>query len=87
MAKMMDDGEFFLSPQEASSILNVSYKTLQRWAENGERQVWVKEEKRRVKKKLPVEIDIRTTNAGHRLYSLSSIQHLSEVLKSSRTSP
>ena len=83
MAKLMDDGELFLSPHEASSILKVSYKTLQRWTEQGERAVWINKDGHRTKEKLPVHIAVRTTNAGHRLYSHNGVQELVLALKES----
>jgi DNA-binding transcriptional MerR regulator len=86
MAKLMDDGEWFLLPHEASSMLKVSYKTLQRWTERGERHVWVRQDGHRTMQSLPVDIPVRTTDAGHRLYSLNGVQQLSRALQESRMS-
>jgi hypothetical protein len=36
------NGEEFLSPQEAAQKLAISYKTLQRWSDNGGRWIWVR---------------------------------------------
>ena len=72
------DGELYLSPQEASAQLQISYKTLQRWADAGERWIWVRGNGHREKQRLPVQLDVRYTPTGYRLYGQSSVLRLRE---------
>ncbi len=79
MARMLD-GELYLSPQEASQMLHVSYKTLQRWADAGVMNVWTGTNGSRARKQKRVRIDLRYTAAGYRLYRAKSIERLSKDL-------
>lgn len=80
MAKLVD-GELYLSPLEASSILKVSYKTLQRWAESGILTAWVGTNGSRRREQRPVQIEFLQTPTGFRLYRQSSIERLRDQLK------
>jgi hypothetical protein len=77
MAKVID-GDLYLSPMEASSLLRISYKTLQRWAESGFVNAWVgtNGSRRRTRKK--VKIDYLQTPTGYRYYRQKSIEMLSK---------
>jgi predicted site-specific integrase-resolvase len=79
MAKILD-GELYLTAQEASTMLQVSYKTLQRWADAGERRIWVRANGNghRKKESRPVQIEVRFTPGGFRLYRASNIEALQE---------
>ena len=77
MAKIIN-GDLYLSPTEASAQLQVSYKTLQRWADSGEISTWENTnsgQKQRIKKK--VDIDCFKTPTGYRYYKQESIEKLS----------
>ena len=74
------DGEIYLSPQEASTVLGISYKTLQRWVEAGEASTWVGTNGNRRRKSRRVNIEVRYTPTGYRLYNQKSIQRLHESL-------
>jgi excisionase family DNA binding protein len=76
MAKIID-GTIYLSPTEASALLRISYKTLQRWAESGFINAWVKTNGSRHRKKKKVKIDYFQTPTGYRYYSQESILKLS----------
>jgi excisionase family DNA binding protein len=80
MAKQMRDGDWYLSPAEASALLQVSYKTLQRWAETNRIKVWVgtNGSRRRVTKK--VKIDFLRTPTGYRYYRRASIEKLASQI-------
>jgi excisionase family DNA binding protein len=77
MAKIID-GDLYLSPMEASALLRISYKTLQRWAETGSINAWVKANGTRRRKKRKVKIDYLQTPTGYRYYRQESIKKLSE---------
>ena len=68
------EGKKYLSPTEASAVLVVSPKTLQRWAEAGEIHHRVKG--RLEKKKIDIEVIKAPT--GYRYYSAKSIEDLAE---------
>ncbi len=77
------DGEEFLAPQEAASKLDVSYKTLQRWSDIGGRWAWIRSHgngngngHRRTKEWREVQLDVKFTRAGHRLYRREDIESL-----------
>lgn len=80
MARIVD-GELYLSPLEASSILNVSYKTLQRWAESGAVTFWVGRNGSRRREQRPVQIDFLQTPTGFRLYRQASIEQLRQQFR------
>jgi predicted site-specific integrase-resolvase len=82
MAKIID-GEVYLSPLEASALVNVSYKTLQRWAETGKISVWVGDNGSRKREKKRIKIDYITTPTGYRYYQQESIKRLSSEVNSS----
>lgn len=75
MAKFVN-GEDYLSPLEASGLLQVSYKTLQRWAENGEMTVWVGQNGNKKKRRKRVKIEYMQTPTGYRYYRRRSIEDL-----------
>lgn len=85
------DGEEFLSPQEAASLLAISYKTLQRWSDAGGRWVWVRPHTngngngnhvpRPQKVWRSVEIDFTFSRAGHRLYRRKDVERLVKELE------
>jgi DNA-binding transcriptional MerR regulator len=76
--KLMD-GEVYLSPLEASAMLGVSYKTLQRWVEAGAVNTWVGTNSgSRRRKRKPVKIEVRYTPTGYRFYKQKSIERLCE---------
>lgn len=79
MARIVD-GEVYLSPIEASAILGVSYKTLQRWVEAGEVTAWVGTNGSRRRESRPVNVDVRYTPTGYRLYNQRNIQQLRDAL-------
>lgn len=70
------DGEVYLNPCEAASFLGISYKTLQRWVEAGERKGWGMVGGKRVKVCCPIQITPRFTMTGYRLYKQSDIGNL-----------
>jgi excisionase family DNA binding protein len=75
MAKQLRNGEWYLSPSEASALLQISYKTLQRWAEAKTINVWVGNgTKRKVTRR--VKIDFFQTPTGYRYYKRDSIERL-----------
>ena len=75
MAKQLRNGEWYLSPGEASALLQISYKTLQRWAEIGTISVWIGNgTKKKVTKR--VKIDFFQTPTGYRYYKRDSIEKL-----------
>lgn len=76
MAKIID-GSLYLSPMEASSVLRVSYKTLQRWAESGVINAWVENNGSRKRELKEVKIDYLQTPTGYRYYKQESIEKLS----------
>jgi DNA-binding transcriptional MerR regulator len=76
MAKIID-GDLYLSPMEASSLLRISYKTLQRWAESGIINAWVKSNGSRKRKEKKVKIEYLQTPTGYRYYKQESIERLS----------
>jgi excisionase family DNA binding protein len=76
MAKIID-GALYLSPTEASALLRVSYKTLQRWAETGFINAWVETNGSRQRKKKKIKIDYFQTPTGYRYYKHDSIERLS----------
>ena len=76
MAKIID-GDLYLSPMEASSLLRVSYKTLQRWAESGIIKAWVQSNGSRKRKEKKVKIEYLQTPTGYRYYKQKSIEQLS----------
>jgi DNA-binding transcriptional MerR regulator len=79
MAKQLRDGEWYLSPSEASAILQISYKTLQRWAEIGTISVWIGNgTKKKVKKH--VKIDVYQSPTGYRYYKRDSIERLASEI-------
>jgi DNA-binding transcriptional MerR regulator len=80
MAKIIN-GEFYLSPMEASRELNVSYKTLERWAENGIRSAWENGESGRRREQKDIKVEYIKTPTGYRYYKLQSIQELSKQLR------
>jgi predicted site-specific integrase-resolvase len=69
------DGKVYLSPQEAGALLHVSYKTLQRWVDEGARKLWVRNGHRELVR-YPVEVDVQFTATGYRLYNRESIERL-----------
>ena len=73
------DGEVYLSPLEASAMLGISYKTLQRWVETGTVNAWVGTHGSRRREVRPVDIEVRYTPTGYRLYKQKSIQRLCET--------
>lgn len=77
MAKIID-GDLYLSPMEASTVLRVSYKTLQRWAESGFINAWVKSNGSRKRELKEVKIDYLQTPTGYRYYKQESIEKLSK---------
>ena len=77
MAKIKD-GVIYLSPTEASAMLQVSYKTLQRWAESGFINAWVDTNDGRQRRKKEIKIDYFQTPTGYRYYSQESIKKLFE---------
>ncbi len=79
MAKIFD-GHLYLSPMEASSLLKVSYKTLQRWAESGSINAWVQTNGSRKRKRKKVKIDYLQTPTGYRYYKQESIEKLSKAV-------
>lgn len=81
MAKMRD-GEWYLSPSEASALLQVSYKTLQRWAETRNISVWVGTNGSRKKVKKKVNIQFFQTPTGYRYYKQDSIERLASQISS-----
>jgi len=80
MAKQMRDGEWYLSPAEASTLLQVSYKTLQRWAETKQISIWVGTNGSRKKIKKNVKIDFLQTPTGYRYYKRDSIEKLASQI-------
>lgn len=76
MAKYID-GDLYLSPMEASSLLRISYKTLQRWAETGFVNAWVRTNGSRKRMRKKVKIDYFQTPTGYRYYKRDSIERLS----------
>jgi predicted site-specific integrase-resolvase len=82
MAKIVN-GDVYLSPLEASGMLRVSYKTLQRWAETGEMSIWVGHQGARKKKRKKVKIDYMQTPTGYRYYRQDSIERLSKQVSAS----
>lgn len=73
------DGEVYLSPFEASAMLGVSYKTLQRWVDKGSLNAWVGANGSRRRERRPVEIQVKYTPTGYRLYAEKSIRRLRET--------
>jgi len=80
MAKIVN-GDVYLSPLEASALLHISYKTLQRWAESGVMSVWVGNNGAKRKKQKRVKIDYLQTPTGYRYYSQTSIEKLSTQVR------
>ena len=79
MAKQLRNGDWYLSPSEASALLHISYKTLQRWAEAKTITVWVGNgHKRKVTKR--VKIDFFQTPTGYRYYKRDSIEKLASQI-------
>lgn len=77
--KQLRDGEWYLSPSEASAKLQISYKTLQRWAEVGTISVWIGNgTKKKVRKE--VKIDFFQTPTGYRYYKEASIEKLASEI-------
>lgn len=76
MAKIID-GDLYLSPVEASTLLRVSYKTLQRWAESGFVSAWVGTNGSRRRMRKRIKIDYLQTPTGYRYYRQKSIEKLS----------
>ena len=72
------EGATYLTPQEAGARLGISYRTLQRWADDKKRSLWVRTNGHRTKEVRPVELDVRFTPTGYRLYSELSIERLRE---------
>jgi DNA-binding transcriptional MerR regulator len=70
------DGEMYLSPLEASAMLGVSYKTLQRWATSGWLNAWVGTNGKRRREKREVNLDVHLTPTGYRLYGQKSLERL-----------
>jgi DNA-binding transcriptional MerR regulator len=75
MAKLVNN-ELYLSPLEASAILQISYKTLQRWAETGTMNTWVGSHGSRRRKVQRVKIQYIKTPTGYRYYQRDSIESL-----------
>jgi excisionase family DNA binding protein len=80
MAKQLRNGDWYLSPAEAAALLEVSYKTLQRWAEAKKMTAWVgvNGSRRRVTRR--VQIDFFQTPTGYRYYKRDSIERLARDL-------
>lgn len=76
----MVDGEVYLSPLEASTMLGISYKTLQRWVEAGEVNAWVGTNGSRRREPRRINVKLRFTRTGYRLYNQKGIQELCESL-------
>lgn len=76
MAKYID-GDLYLSPMEASALLRISYKTLQRWAETGFVNAWIQTNGNRRRQRVEVKIDYFQTPTGYRYYKRDSIERLS----------
>lgn len=82
------NGVEFLTPQEAAEMLGVSYKTLQRWTDAGERwaRILIKTNGNSppryqlVKERRTVRVEFRFTRAGHRMYRRDSIDSLANQL-------
>jgi excisionase family DNA binding protein len=69
------NGERYLTPSEASALLQISYKTLQRWAEAKTITVWVGNGTKK-KVTMRVKIDFFQTPTGYRYYKQDSIEKL-----------
>lgn len=79
MGKLIE-GEWWLSPNEAASLLGISYKTLQRWTEGKKMNVWTGPNGKRKRIKRTIKIEVRHTPTGYRLYRSSDIDKLNANL-------
>jgi excisionase family DNA binding protein len=75
MAKLINN-KVYLSPFEASAVLGISYKTLERWVDAGGMNVWAQQgaRRKRVWKRLAIKRIVTPT--GYRLYEQASIDAL-----------
>jgi DNA-binding transcriptional MerR regulator len=80
MAKQLRNGDWYLSPSEASALLQISYKTLQRWAETNTITVWVGMNGHRRKVTKRIQIEFFQTPTGYRYYKRESIEKLASKI-------
>lgn len=78
------DGDEYLLPNEASGILNVSHRTLQRWAEAKQVNIWVGTNGNLRRESKPIEIEYLQTTTRYRYYKKSSIEKLADELNVAR---
>ena len=80
MAKQLRNGDWYLTPAEASALLHISYKTLQRWAEaKAPVTFWIGNgTKKKVTRR--VKIDFFKTPTGYRYYRRESIERLASQI-------
>lgn len=79
MARIVEN-KIYLLPHEASAMLNVSYKTLERWAELKRRTIWAGTVGSRRRKHKPVKLDLMKVKGGRRYYEMNSIRRLARQL-------
>ncbi len=83
MASIVNRDEYMF-PHEASARLNVSHKTLQRWAESQQMSIWVDRDGSMRRETKPVQIEYVQTTTRYRYYKRASIEKLAEELNSDR---
>ena len=70
------EGDFYLSPDEASTMLGISYKTLQRWVEAGHASYWKRINGKRKRAQREILITVKFTPTGYRIYKAADIEKL-----------
>jgi len=75
MARFIE-GELYLSPDEASAMLGVSYKTLQRWVEAGHAAYWKRINGKRKRAQRKISVTAKFTPTGYRIYKAADIKQL-----------
>ncbi len=75
------NGKYYFTPNEAGTILGISYKTLQRWVERGGRPIKAKTKSRggqhKVKK---IKLECIVTPTGYHYYNGEQIETLASEL-------
>lgn len=74
------EGKIYLSPNEASQMLRVSYKTIQRWAESGKITLWIGEPGSKKRRHKRIRIKFEQMPTGYRYYARDSLLRVKDII-------